>query len=219
MRRSQVRCLLLGACCLVFVLSSCQWLIPDRVPSAVISATPASGKAPLVVQLSGSLSSDDAAILEYSWEFPDQDIASIQGVQTEQSYYQSGEYAVRLTVLDSSGQSDVDELIIQVENTSPIASCRFTNDAPVLGESVLFDGSASIDMDGQLIDFIWDFGDGSTGQGIRVSHVYEEIGLYDVLLTVVDNAGDIATVSHTMTVHEGSSGGGCGSWCTFSRAE
>ena len=210
MKCSQTRCLLLGACCLVFILGGCSWLAPDRVPTALISATPASGTAPLVVRLSGSLSVDDAAILEYSWEFPGQDVEPIQGIEAEQSYQQSGEYIVRLTVTDSSGQSDMDEFIIQVENTAPIASCRFSNDAPVLRESVLFDASASLDMDGQLVDFIWDFGDGSTRRGTRASHVYEEIGLYTVLLTVVDNLGATDTISHTMTVHEGSTGGGCG---------
>lgn len=210
MKRSRIHCLFLGVCCLVILLGGCQWLISDSAPTAVISATPASGRVPLTVRLSGSLSDDDAGILEYSWEFPNQDIEPVQGIQTERSYHQSGEYVVRLTVLDSSGQSDMDEFIIQVENTAPIASCRFSNDAPVRGESVLFDASASMDIDGQLVDFIWDFGDGSTRRGTRVSHVYEEIGLYNVQLTVVDNAGAIATISHTMTVHEGCSGGGCG---------
>jgi len=210
MKRSRIRDLFLGASCFVFLLGGCSWLTPDCAPTAVISATPASGIAPLVVSLSGSLSDDDAGILQYTWEFPDQDAASVHGIQTERRYQQSGEYIVRLTVLDSAAQSDTAEFIIHVENIAPIASCRFSNDAPVLRESVLFDASASIDTDGQLVDFIWDFGDGSTRRGTRVSHTYEEIGLYVVQLTVMDNAGAIATISHTMTVHEGSSGGGCG---------
>ena len=209
MRRSQIRCLLLGAFCLVLVLGGCSWPPSDHAPTAVISATPASGAAPLVVRLSGVLSDDDAAILEYSWEFPDQDVSLIQGIQIEQSFPRSGEYMVRLTVLDSAGQSDVDEFIIRVENTAPIASCRFSNDAPILGENVLFDAFASYDMDGQLVDFIWDFGDGSTSHGASVNHVYEETGVYKVQLTVVDNFGAIDTITHTITVHEGSSGGGC----------
>jgi cellulose 1,4-beta-cellobiosidase len=164
----------------------------------------------LNVRLSGSLSDDDAAILEYVWEFPDHDTASFHGIQTERSYHQSGEYLVRLTVVDSAGQSAVDEFVIRVVNTPPMASCRLSNDAPVPGESVLFDASASLDADGQLIDFIWDFGDGATLRGTRVSHTYDQLGLYDVRLTVVDNAGALATISHTVTVHEASIGGGCG---------
>ncbi len=210
MKGPRTRCLFLSACCLTLLLGGCSWLIPDRAPTAVISATPASGTAPLVVRLSGSLSDDDAEILYYTWEFPDQDIDSVHGIQTEQRYQQSGEYTVRLTVLDSAGQSDTAELIIHIENIAPIASSRFSNDAPVLRENVLFDASASYDTDGRLVDFIWDFGDGSTRRGTRVSHAYEEIGLYTVQLTVVDNAGAVGTITHTMTVHAGSSGGGCG---------
>jgi PKD repeat protein len=156
------------------------------------------------------LSEDDAGVLTYSWEFQDQDPAHVSGIQTTRSYRLAGEYTVQLTVTDSAGQSDVTEAAIQVVNTPPIASCRFSNDAPIPRESVLFDASASFDRDGQLVDFIWDFGDGITQRGTRVSHSYEELGLYQVLLTVVDNSGASSTISHTMTVHTLSSGGGCG---------
>jgi len=210
MKGPRIHCLFLWACCLALFLGGCSWLIPDRAPTAIISATPSSGTAPLAVRLSGSLSHDDAAIIDYVWEFPNQDVDPVHAVQTEQRYQQSGEYIVRLTVLDSAGQSDTADFIIKVENTPPIASCRFSNDAPIPRESVLFDASASYDTDGRLVDFIWDFGDGSTRRGTRVSHVYEEIGLYTVRLTVIDNAGAVGTTSHTMTVHVASTGGGCG---------
>lgn len=210
MKCSRCRCLLFEMCCLVLVLGGCTWLAIDEAPTAIISATPVTGRAPLAVQLSGSLSTDDAAILEYSWDFPDQATDAAIGIQTEQHFAQSGAYRVRLTVRDSAGQTDTDEIVIQVVNATPVASCRFSNDAPVLRESVLFDASASMDTDGQLVDFVWDFGDGTTRRGTRVSHAYEQIGLYTVQLTVVDNAGASATISHTMTVHEASSGGGCG---------
>jgi PKD repeat protein len=201
---------LLVACCLATFLSGCSWLTPDLAPVAVITATPSTGKAPLVVRLSGSLSEDDTGILEYSWEFPDHESAQMAGVQGEQSFEKSGDYIVRLTVTDSAGQSNATEVLIQVENTSPVASARFSNDAPIPGESVLFDASSSFDPDGQLIDFIWDFGDGETRRGTRVSHVYSQLGLYEVRLTVVDNAGALSTIAHTMTVHTQSIGGGCG---------
>jgi PKD repeat protein len=210
MKRLRIGHRLLGACCLVLMLGGCSWLIPDLAPTAVITAAPDSGTAPLLVRLSASLSDDDAGILEYTWEFPDQDADAVHTLQTEHEYVKSGDYRVRLTVVDSAGQSDSCEAVITVVNKPPIASCRLSNDAPVPRESVLFDASASVDTDGTLIDFIWDFGDGATQRGTRVSHTYEEIGLYTVRLTVVDNAGALATISHTMTVHVASSGGGCG---------
>jgi PKD repeat protein len=176
----------------------------------VITATPGHGRAPLHVQLSASLSHDDAAITDYTWEFPDQGDEPLHGFEIERSYDRSGEYAVRLTVLDSAGQSATSDIVVTVDNTAPIAGCRFSNDAPILRESVLFDASSSYDIDGDLVDFIWDFGDGETERGTRVTHAYEALGVYRVRLTVVDNAGAGGTVEHNMTVHEASSGGGCG---------
>ncbi len=199
----------LGGCLLV-VLQGCTWLTPDQPPVAVISATPMQGVAPLVVQLSGALSEDDGGILTYAWALPNQQPASANGIQTQQRFLLSGAYPVGLTVTDTAGQSDTTQIIIQVQNTAPIASCRFSNDAPIPGESVLFDASSSFDPDGQLVDFIWDFGDGETRRGTRVSHSYEQLGLFEVQLTVVDNMGDASTISHTMTVHTPSIGGGCG---------
>ena len=210
MKWSRNHYLLLGACCLIIALNGCSWLIPDEPPIAIISASPTAGKAPLDVQLSGALSEDDAGILTYSWEFPNQEVDRMDGIQAEKSYSRSGDYTVRLTVTDSAGQSAVVEAIIQVVNTPPIANCRFSNDAPIPGESILFDASSSFDPDGELVDFIWDFGEGTTQRGTRLSHSYDQLGLYEVTLIVVDNAGASSTISHTMTVHTQSVSGGCG---------
>jgi len=58
------------------------------------------------------------------------------------------------------------------------------------GANVLFNASESYDMDGVLISFIWDFGDGSpTLGGNVISHTYNESGTYNVTLTVIDNDG------------------------------
>jgi len=167
------------------------------------------GTAPLLVHLSASASRDDVAILSYTWSFPDEDAEPCTGMEIERQYERSGAFVVQLTVVDSAGQSATAETVVTVDNLSPIASCRFSNDAPVPAESVLFDGSASYDADGELVDFIWDFGDGTVQRGTRVSHAYDAIGVYTVQLTVVDNGGATGIVTHTMTVHVATPGGGC----------
>jgi PKD repeat protein len=121
-----------------------------------------------------------------------------------------------LTVCDSAGQYGTDECTICVENTPPVASCRFSSDAPIPSESVLFDASASYDIDGRIVDVIWDFGDGTSLRGSQVLHSYSSVGTYVVHLTVVDNSGTSAGISHTMSVHEPVTGGGgcCGGSCS-----
>ena len=82
------------------------------------------------------------------------------------------------------------------------------NDAPVadpggpyagtVGDPVIFDGSGSMDPDGDAISYSWLFGDGKTGKGVNPSNTYDTPGSYTVNLTVTDTNGltdmDTATV-------------------------
>jgi len=72
----------------------------------------------------------------------------------------------------------------------------------VIGPSVLhgpaplavhFDGSGSHDPDGSVISWSWIFGDGATGSGATVDHIYTTAGWQYASLTVTDNSGLTAT--------------------------
>lgn len=55
---------------------------------------------------------------------------------------------------------------------------------------VSFDGSSSNDPDGSVDTYIWDFDDGSGfAVGKQVSHTFDTVGDYDVLLRVMDDDG------------------------------
>ncbi len=73
-------------------------------------------------------------------------------------------------------------------NTPPVADAG-PNLVSCLGVVSLFDGSKSFDADGDNLSFSWDFGDGETGEGETVTHVYKKPGMYAVTLTVNDNTG------------------------------
>lgn len=57
---------------------------------------------------------------------------------------------------------------------------------------VTFNASGSWDNIG-IIDYKWDFGDGSNATGVTTSHVYAIAGVYTVTLTVTDVSGEVAT--------------------------
>lgn len=65
----------------------------------------------------------------------------------------------------------------------------------IAGEKISFNGSNSWDNH-YVASYEWDFGDGTTAEGARVSHAYEKDGTYDVTLTVKDSAGN--SDSHTI---------------------
>ena len=63
----------------------------------------------------------------------------------------------------------------------------------VVGIAVVFDGSGSTDPDGgNITQYDWDFGDGSTGIGEAPSHIYAAVGSYPVTLMVVDDEGTLS---------------------------
>src|SRR5688500_5032526 len=55
-----------------------------------------------------------------------------------------------------------------------------------VGSAVVFDGAGSTD-DGDFLFYSWDFGDGTSGEGVRPSHVYANPGRYIVTLAVNDD--------------------------------
>ncbi|MBZ0273227.1 fibronectin type III domain-containing protein [bacterium] len=69
-----------------------------------------------------------------------------------------------------------------------------------VGDTVHFDGSLSSDPCGNLIDYAWDYGDGDTGSGPNVQHVYSEDGLMTVTLTVMDTDGNYDSTSIVLDV-------------------
>lgn len=63
-----------------------------------------------------------------------------------------------------------------------------------------FSGRASSDPDGQIVSYFWDFGDGSTGEGVQVRHRYDRNGTYTITLTVTDDSGLTDSATHTVTI-------------------
>jgi len=86
-----------------------------------------------------------------------------------------------------------------VPNVPPVASTL--GSTPLVGVaplSVRLDGSASLDVDGSIVSYRWEFGDGSVAATTAVAnHVYAA-GTYTARLSVTDDAG--ATSSATVQV-------------------
>ncbi|MFC1721872.1 7TM domain-containing protein [Patescibacteria group bacterium] len=56
-----------------------------------------------------------------------------------------------------------------------------------VGSKVIFDGSKSVNSREGELKYTWDFGDGTTVEGINEVHVFEEPGTYIVKLTVAND--------------------------------
>jgi len=140
----------------------------------------------------------DGTIVSYSWDFGDGNTAT--GVTASHSYATSGTYTVTLTVTDNDGATDSITATKTVMNRPPVASFTETAEVVDTEEAISFDASDSSDPDGYIVDYSWDFGDGTQGTGVSVQHAYSQDGTYTVILTVTDNDGATNSTEAIKTV-------------------
>jgi len=70
------------------------------------------------------------------------------------------------------------------------------------GEQLRFDGRNSSSPDGNIVSYVWEFGDGNTGTGSRPYHTYESAGTYALNLTIYNNLGGSDSDTTTVTITE-----------------
>jgi PKD repeat protein len=68
--------------------------------------------------------------------------------------------------------------------------------------TVIFDGSESEDVDGEIVSYRWEFGDGAGDEGVQVTHVYENGGDYTARLVVTDNEGKTGIATELIDVYQ-----------------
>jgi subtilisin family serine protease len=134
-------------------------------------------------------SQDDQGVVSQNWAFGDATNGS--GLQPHHNYAAGGTFTARLTVKDAAGLSSS----IAKTFTLPAAGGR-AGTPPVAnftafphGGTVDYDASSSTDDVG-IGSYKWDFGDGKSGSGKLITHVYSAPNqFYTVTLTVFDLAG------------------------------
>ncbi len=128
-------------------------------------------------------------IVDWQWDFGDGSTSTEQN--PTHSYEDEGTYLVKLTVTDSEDVSDSAVMEIDVIR-GPEADFSFDPEVPVENQSVEFDDESE-SPDGEIVEWEWDFGDGSTSTEQNPTHAYEESGNYTVELTVIDDNDNIDT--------------------------
>jgi PKD repeat protein len=181
-----------------FTISSSHDMSETVPPVAVIHASTTSGMPPLTVTFDGLQSTDaDGSVVRYLWSFGDGN--TNEGALLQHSY-NAGSFTATLKVIDDKGASASTTIVIAVANKSPnaaIAVSPESGDAPL---AALLSSLGSSDPDGTIVDYDWDFGDGTIGSGAQVSHTYTAPGLYFAELTVRDNGNATAARSAPVLV-------------------
>jgi glucose/arabinose dehydrogenase len=128
-----------------------QFARANRIPTAVVSARPTSGVAPLEVSFDGSGSSDpDGDPLSYTWDFGDGSAAT-KRVTTSHTYTTNGLFDVRLVVDDQKGGTNSATLTIRVGNP-PVGSITAPKEETTFntGDTITYRGTGTDPEDGAL---------------------------------------------------------------------
>jgi PKD repeat protein len=75
--------------------------------------------------------------------------------------------------------------------------------APADNEPALFDASQSTSTTGTIVQWLWNFGDGSTASGEIVQHTFRSPGTFGVTLTVIDSIGASNSITQNVVIGQG----------------
>ncbi|MFC2082438.1 PKD domain-containing protein [Candidatus Bipolaricaulota bacterium] len=183
-------------------------------PVADFSYMPAQPQSGETVLFDGTASSDfDGTVVAYAWDLDgDGEIDASQSISSF-VFPASGTYTVLLTVTDNGGNTDTVSYSVVVAGTQepvaptvsaqlPIASFQISPPEPGPGDVIVANGTSSLDLDGLIESFAWDFdGDGSTDSTAPIAeHTFALAGVYTLTLTVTDNDGNSDSATKTIEV-------------------
>ncbi len=98
-----------------YVVSVTTQATASQPPTAVLSATPTSGTAPLTVNFNAAGSTDsDGTIASYAWNFGDGG-SQTGGATAQRTYSTAGTHTASLTVTDNAGLTDTKSVTISVQ--------------------------------------------------------------------------------------------------------
>jgi len=188
------------------------------------------GKVGVVVNLDGSGSyDDDGDDLDYRWTIeaaPSGSHVKLSSADKETAQLvpdADGTFQIGLVVSDGALDSDIDEISVSVTsgNGTPTASAG-TDQTVTAGDTVMLNGSASSDPDGDPLTYSWTLSTRPAGSAAsltstsaeRPSFTTDVAGQYEATLTVSDGVNssspdNVRVVANTSS----SSGGGSSSSC------
>ena len=171
------------------------------LPTAVVLTSPSAPTVNQAVNFNGSSSkaAPGRVIRSYDWDFGDGSTGS--GPTVQHTYTAAGTYTVLLTVTDDAGRVSTATTGVTVGTGLPTSDFTFSPSAPTTAQTVQFNGGASTGANGrQIVNYTWDFGDGTTANGATASHRFTVAGTYTVRLSVTDDLGRTSFTTRSVTV-------------------
>ncbi|MFH1971267.1 MAG: PKD domain-containing protein, partial [Patescibacteria group bacterium] len=137
----------------------------------------------------------------YSWDFGDTNSSSLQNPL--HMYSAAGSYSVNLDVDDSAvpTQSDNESETVEVWANPQVDFSFSQSSCPGMAVNFTNNSGAGLPNGGQIQNYLWSFGDGTTSTDINPSHSYSSSGVYTVALSANDFNSCSALIQKEITVN------------------
>lgn len=166
----------------------------DLTPKLSFAVSDTTGCGPTTFQFTNTTPGNSSG---WVWHFGTGDSATVEN--PSYTYTTPGNYSVSLTATDATGcrSTKVDTFLITIypeptvsyTSTGALQSCSFPH-------AVSFQSNASLP-----VDYLWDFGDGTTDTVANPTHIFTGNGTFPVRLTVTTADGCTASVlTDTVTI-------------------
>lgn len=173
---------------------------PNSAPVVTVPATTVTVNVGNEVNFSATMQDADGdAACVVTWTFGDGTTA--EGMNATHIYGQVGTYTATITVTDTRGAVGTAQVTVTVENNPPVIEDITAEPTPVPVCEAVSLTSRITDNPGDVITATWQLGDDNTAEGDSITHTYTAPGIYDVMLTAMDNHGASSTDTITVTVN------------------
>ena len=86
-------------------------------------------------------------------------------------------------------------------NQNPVAKFLVSELVYQINTEIVFNASESSDMDGDILEYVWDFDDSNVAEGMLVTHSFQTENTYTVTLTVSDGNGGSDSFSKEIIIN------------------
>ncbi len=145
----------------------------------------------------------DSKNLSFHWSISDG--SELNSKEATLSFDAPGDYDVTLTVDDGEGvENSIQSYKRSIHINAPPVPLITAADHSTSAQQII-SAEESYDDDQDVLKYSWDFGDGSTGNGKSVKHMFQKSGRYTITLTVDDGqkqTNSVQSTTHLLVINK-----------------
>lgn len=176
-------------------------LKPPRARFEINPTIPTAGR-PTTLNASASVSID-SPIEQYEWDLDGDGTPDARGQTISHTFETPGTHQVTLQIDTQDGMRASASQFVRI-NALPTAVFTTPASVPEQHQPVTFNGSQSVDPDGEIVDYAWDTNNDGLpdARGPQLTFAFPTYGVHTITLNVTDDVGASATTSRSILVND-----------------